>query len=1229
MSPVGRGSACEGGGPRARGRLQIALVLATMLTLAALVFLAAMARSATANPLTLAPVADSYVQADKTSATHGAETQLRADGSPVFRSYLRFNVQGLQGTVTRAVLRINTRSSHPAGYDVRGVADNSWVEGTVSFSNAPPVGAAVIGSSGTFASGVWTEVAVTPLVSGNGLVTFALTTANTTAMSLSSRESGAATAPQLVVTTGTAAPDTTAPSVPAGFTASPGGTDRIALAWSASTDDRGVSGYGVYRDGGTTPIATTTTTSFTNTGLAAGSTHAYRVDAVDAAGNRSARSAEATATTSTTPPPPPPPPSPGGTPITPVADSYVRSDQTGANYGTVTPLRLDGSPPYAAYLRFNVQGLSGPPSRALLRVQAGSNHSTGYSVGGVASTTWGETTITFANAPPIGATVGSSGALTSGRFAEVDVTPLVLGNGLVSLGLTTPSSTAMSLLSREAAAGTRPELVITPNAGPSDSTPPSVPAGLTAAVSGRTAIALSWSAATDDTAVVGYAIYRDGGATAIATTTGPGATAFTDTGLAPGSAHSYQVDAADAAGNRSARSAPASTTTDPADTSPPTAPEGLAAAASGRTAIALSWSAASDDTGVTGYAVYRDGGLVPIATTSGPTATAFTDTALTPGSTHSYQVDAVDAAANRSARSAPASTTTDPPDTSAPTVPIGLTAAAGGRTAIALSWSAATDDTAVAGYAIYRDGGLTAIGTTTGAGATTFTDDGLAPGSTHSYEVDAVDAAGHRSARSTPASTTTDPADTSAPTVPEGLAAVASGRTAIALSWSAATDDTAVTGYAIYRDGGATAIAATSPSVRAFTDTGLAPGSTHSYEVDAVDAAFNRSARSTPASTTTDPADTAAPTIPEGLTAAAGGPTAIALTWSAATDDDAVAGYAIYRDGATTPVASTTGPTATTFTDTGLTPGSTHSYEVDAVDRSTNRSGRSQPASATTPAANDPVIAAAGDIACDPTVGGFTLAGTANSCRMQSTSNMLLAMAPDAVLTLGDLQYEDATFNKFLGSYDPTWGRLKSITRPAPGNHDYLTTNGAGYYQYFGAAAGDPTKGYYSYDLGAWHLISLNSNCSPAGGCGVGSPQEKWLRADLAAHPAACTLAYWHHPRFSSGQHGSTASIQPLWQTLYDGNADVVLNGHDHDYERFAPQTPTGAADPARGIRQFVVGTGGKNHYAIGTPIANSESRNDATFGVLKLTLRPTSYEWSFLPEAGTTFTDSGSADCH
>ena len=271
-------------------------------------------------------------------------------------------------------------------------------------------------------------------------------------------------------------------------------------------------------------------------------------------------------------------------------------------------------------------------------------------------------------------------------------------------------------------------------------------------------------------------------------------------------------------------------------------------------------------------------------------------------------------------------------------------------------------------------------------------------------------------------------------------------------------------------------------------------------------------------------------------------------------------------------------------------------------------------AAETLPAATDAVLLAAGDIASCVSTGDEATA-------------LLLDANPGTVATLGDNVYESGTPTEFAECYEPTWGRAKDRTRPSVGNHEYKTPGASGYFNYFGAAAGEPGEGYYSYDVGSWHLIALNSNCSQVG-CWAGSAQEQLLRADLAAHPAACTIAYSHHPRFSSGYSGGSIAMQPLWNALYEHGAEVFLAGHDHLYERFAPQTPSGQRDDLFGIRQFIVGTGGRSLSTAGTPTSNSEVLGKE-FGVLKLTLGEAGYEWKFLPVAGKTFTDSGSGVCH
>ena len=271
----------------------------------------------------------------------------------------------------------------------------------------------------------------------------------------------------------------------------------------------------------------------------------------------------------------------------------------------------------------------------------------------------------------------------------------------------------------------------------------------------------------------------------------------------------------------------------------------------------------------------------------------------------------------------------------------------------------------------------------------------------------------------------------------------------------------------------------------------------------------------------------------------------------------------------------------------------------------------------------------------DSVVGGASAtivgAGDIADCGQtgDSATALLLDSIAGTVFTVGDNVYENGTTAEYTNCFDPTWGRFKARIRPAPGNHEYQSAGAAGYYAYFGAAAGTAGQGWYSYDVGTWHVIVLNANCSFVS-CAVGSPQEQWLHADLAASSAQCTVAMWHQSRFSSGStHGNDPSTAPFWDDLYAANADLVLSGHDHDYERFAPQTPAGVADPLRGIRAFVVGTGGKSHYAVGTIQPNSQVRNNDTFGVLKLDLHPGSYNWQFVPEAGKTFSDSGSGSCH
>jgi hypothetical protein len=263
----------------------------------------------------------------------------------------------------------------------------------------------------------------------------------------------------------------------------------------------------------------------------------------------------------------------------------------------------------------------------------------------------------------------------------------------------------------------------------------------------------------------------------------------------------------------------------------------------------------------------------------------------------------------------------------------------------------------------------------------------------------------------------------------------------------------------------------------------------------------------------------------------------------------------------------------------------------------------------------DAVLVGAGDIAdCDLTDDSATAA--------------LVEGIQGTVFTAGDNAYPSGSAAQFRDCYDRTWGAFKDRTRPAPGNHDWETKDLAGYLGYFGAAAAPDGTSWYSYGRGAWHVIVLDSDCSNVGGCGSDSPQGRWLAADLKASKAICTLAIWHHPRFSSGEHGNDGDVAPFWRALFDGGADVVINGHDHDYERFAPQDPDAKLDQARGIREFVVGTGGAALRTFPTVAANSQLRAAVSHGVIRLDLHKSSFEWTFLPTTGD-LSDSGSAPCH
>src|SRR6266581_3747356 len=495
-------------------------------------------------------------------------------------------------------------------------------------------------------------------------------------------------------------------------------------------------------------------------------------------------------------------------------------------------------------------------------------------------------------------------------------------------GLSSATTYGYTVAAQDAAGNISSESTIA-SATTADTIAPTTPAGLVATAARATVVNLTWSASTDNVAVTGYIVKRNG--VLVAT---PTATSYSDTGLADATTYSYTVAARDAAGNVSASSAVVSTTTP--DATPPSTPTGVAATAAGATTINLTWTASTDNIGVTGYIVKRNGTLVAT-----PTSTSYADTGLIPATTYSYTVAARDAAGNISSESASASaTTTNAADTTPPSTPTGLVATVAGATTINLSWNASTDNIGVTDYIVSRNGVQRGTSSTP-----SFADTGLTAGTTYIYTVAARDAAGNVSGDSTSASATIP--DTTAPSTPTGVTATAAGATTINLAWNASTDNVGVTGYIVKRNGAQVG----TPTTTSFADTGLLSGLTQSYTVAARDAAGNVSPES--ASVEARTADTIAPSTPTGLVASAAGASRINLTWSASTDNVGVTGYIVKRNGAQ--VAT---PTATSYSDTGLSSATTYNYTVSAADAANNISPESAIVSATTADATPPSVPA-------------------------------------------------------------------------------------------------------------------------------------------------------------------------------------------------------------------------------------------------------------------------------
>jgi chitodextrinase len=1138
------------------------------------------ASAGTTQQTLVSPAADSYVSSAKPQANYGLKSALKAERSPTMRGYLRFDVPSLPGDVTRATLRIFSSSGSNVGYDVRAVGDNSWGESTITYANAPSPSVATTASSGAYRSGTWTSLDVTPLVSGPGTVSFALTSKSTRALSVASRETGS-TSPSLVVETAgpTVPSDTTPPTAPAGLAATSATASSVSVSWNASTDDVGVAGYTVYLDDKEFDVTPPTSRSYTLTGLACGASHVFAVDAYDAAGNYSARASVTT---------------------------------------TTTPCVSDTTPPTT------------PTGLATTATTASS-----VSVSWAASTD--DVGVTGYRVYRAGTLLGST-----------TQTGYTAGN--LSCGV----SYTLAVEAYDAAGNVSPKSSVTVfTSACTDTTPPTVLGLPTIAAATQTSITLSWTASLDNVGVAGYGVYLNG--TLVGTTP---LTTYAFVGLSCGTSYVLGVDAFDATGNRSTKTSVTAAASPCADTSPPTAPSNLQVTASTATSVSSSWTASTDNVGVSGYSLYVNGAKVGTAT-----GTSYVFSSLSCGAGYTLSVEAFDTSGNVSGRTSLAT----------------ATSACQAQTGSQIRWRFAYSNRSDQNLATSYGYNLIDVSTKSEADATPPGTQGQLwlydyDNTTCTWEKDDTYITNMVSSTANDPKVagyyfSNEPDPFACPNAPQqhkarnalikSLAPTKYTLVGIDANWRSHFDAygaiwVGTADYVNYNPyicyvGRSTCdfvwldhvlqVAESLPqpyfvALQAFKEGTEWRWPTASEETqmlqklcgtkaqgyltfswnwqndpllnhpDVLDAIkqFTVNGCGSPAS------DSTPPSSPSGLS---GSPTtsSIALSWQASTDNVGVAGYDLYRDGAK--VGNTTVPS---YTFGGLSCGRGYTLGVEAYDATGNRSPRASLTTSTNTCSGgggsaDPVIAAAGDLCGSPT-----------DCA--PTASLLGQIDPDRVLTLGDNAYEDGTTSEYTDYYDPNWGKYKSKTSPAPGNHDYHTSGGAGYFGYFGAQAPAP---YYSFDLGSWHLVSLNGEVSHS----AGSAQETWLKSDLAAHSGQCVLAYWHEPRFSSGsEHGSDMSFDAVWRDLYAAGADIVLNGHEHDYERFAAQSPTGAAD-GKGIREFVVGTGGAGLYPFGTPLPNSEVRNSDTFGVLRLTLHPTGYDWRFVPVAGSSFSDSGSGSCN
>jgi chitodextrinase len=1228
--------------------------------------------------------ADAYVSASKPRANYGTSNRLKSESSPTIESFVRFDGGKLPGEITRATLWLYAVNGSSVGYAVHPVS-GLWQENTISYVTAPSISSTAVNSPSPYLSNSWITLDVTQFVSATGAANLAVTSPSENALSLASRESGDK-APVLVIQTTN--PDSTAPSMPTGLAVTATSASSISFSWSAATDDIGVAGYGVYRNGGL--VASTQQTTYTMSALACGTNYSVGVDAFDATGNRSGQTTVLVTTAA-------------------CADTVAPTDPTGLTVtsasATGISLRWTQSSDNVSVAGYNVflngtkTATTTSTSYSFAGLTCGASYTLGVQAYDAAGNRSAQASIVAPTSPcvdgtaplaPTGllvtaATSTSISALWNPSFDNVAVTGYhvyVNGSRVGSTqltnytfeSLTCGTSYTIGVDAYDASSNTSTQTSVTAAtaacAAPAPAPQPGAPkyrhiynSGSDPAIAqnGWNLIDVSSKSVADALPSGARALYWVGDYDNSTCSWQISDSAVTsDVQRMVGDAKIFGYFISDEPNPYACPNAPAQhkARTDLIHSIDPTKPTVIVLDSNGFTSMGSSdaidqiplWKGTATYIGLDPYVCYswsstcdyaRIDANIAAADAAGinywGVVQAFNDSSWRwPTTAELQHILGQWAASNESGymtfawtwagnsltgeptlldtlkqfNNGTSSGSPSPPaDTSPPSAPTGLSISLTTTTSVALTWTASTDDLGVTGYHVYRDGALD--GTSQSA---SYTVTGLNCGTSYTFSVDAYDAAGNRSGQASAVAATAKCTDSIAPTTPTNLKATGATTTSVSFSWSASTDNVGVAGYGIYRAG--TRVATTTAAN--YTLTGLSCGTSYSLGVDAYDAAGNRSpqANMTIATSACDTTPPSAPGTPSITTATQ---TSLAMMWNPSIDNVGVAGYDVYNNGAK--IGSVAG---TSYTFSGLSCGTNYTLGVEAYDAAGNHSPRASIGGSTAacsapappppppPSSSDPVIVAAGDICWTDTT---TCSGT---------EALIEQINPAGVLTLGDNQYNDGSLSQYQSYYAPQWGKQNFRVYPSPGNHEFHVANAQGYRDYFGGRVPSLT---YSYDIGSWHLVSLAGTITSPGPSIA--EQNTWLQNDLATHQGQCILAYWHEPRFSSGTtHGSDSGAGPFWQTLYNAHAAIVLNGHEHNYERFAPQNPSGAADP-KGVREFVVGTGGVlGGYSFGSPIANSEVRNNTTPGVLKLTLHSSGYDWQFVPVQGASFTDSGSGSC-